>query len=57
MILLTSQSHGGMPPISGVLEWRDTASLGKDRQGRPGQGVNLYVNEHLYLPAAPSGEG
>ncbi|PKU28864.1 dtw domain-containing protein 2 [Limosa lapponica baueri] len=49
MISLASLRPGGMAPVTGVLERRDTGFFlkRKDRQGRRGGGVALYVNEQL----------
>lgn len=49
-VLLASWKRGGMTPMTGVLEWKDTGSsacIRKDRQGRQGGSVALGVNDHL----------
>ena len=33
MILLASQRHGGMAPMTGVLKWKDIGSLGRTGRG------------------------
>jgi len=46
MISLISQRCGGMAPVDGVLEWKDTGSLGRMGRGEE-EWVSSSVFDHL----------
>lgn len=50
IILLASLRHGGMPPMTGVLEWKDTGCI-----GRTGMGVKKRMLPSLSVTAWSAG--
>lgn len=45
MCKLPSWKHGGMTGAAGVLHWMAIVPFKRDRQGRGGRGVALYLRE------------
>jgi len=56
MISLASQRHGGMVPVTGVLEWKDTGSLGRTCRGDE-EGVSPSVSMTSWTDGASTGCG
>ena len=54
MALLLSQKHGGMTPTTGILPLMGISSFfRRDRQGRKGEGVALYLKEWIGCEELP----
>lgn len=47
IILLASQGHSGMTPITGVLQWKDTGFSGRTDKANEETVFVLDVNDHL----------